>query len=309
MLMPNDKGACINSLLGMAVTIAGFYCTAFLLGDGMGVTSLSMVGMVSMVCGVLLYQTCMDSSWSKFRKDVNKLKEKAEAENHGDDYTTSSKSQTSDISSGQDGKDDTVYSKFCPPLIGALVLLVLGLIWNGFAAGGASAIGPLPPICDAFVNDGLWIPIDGCNEASRGMAYRNFGATSYGTCAPHGNSYIWAWKEQHSSSHCRFGHRSEAKLKQALNQREIVFIGDSMTRYVYHASMRAMGIKDSGAYDATGPKHADINNPLWGTTPINFKWAPLAVDQLSALRDVNRMAAEGTGNKPDLIFLGGGAWD
>jgi len=309
MLLPNDRGACINSLVGMAVTIAGFYCTAFLL-EGMDMTSLPTVGMVSMLCGALLYQSVIDSSWSTYRKTVKQMKGSAIDDNlHGDEYTTSSQSERSD-STGQDGKDETIYSKLCPPLIGAMVLLVLGLTWDGFAAAGASAIGPLPPRCDAFVNDGLWIPIDGCNESSRGMAYRNFGAASYGTCTPHGNSYVWAWKEQSSRTHCRFGHRNEAKLKQSLNRRDVVFIGDSMTRYLYHASMRAMGISDSGAYDATGPKHADISNTLWETTPINFKWAPLAADQLGILKEINRKASEGTEYRPpDLIFLGGGAWD
>lgn len=310
MLLPDDKTACINSLGGMAVTIAGFYCTAFLL-DGIDMINLLTVGIVSMICGVLLYQTVMDSSWSMYRTSVKKMKQTEEEEDIGDEYTTAS--EKSNYSAEQDGKDETIYSKLCPPLIGAMVLIVLGSIWNGFAAAGASAVGPLPPRCDAFVNEGMWIPIDGCNESSRGMAYRDFGVSSYGTCAPHGNSFLWAWKEQPSYTRCRFGHRSEAKVKKALNGREVVYIGDSMTRYVYHASMRAMGITESGAYDATGPKHSDISNTLWETTPINFKWAPLAVDQLGVLKEVNRQAIDAIEDKdtqpPDLIVLGGGAWD
>ena len=84
-----------------------------------------------------------------------------------------------------------------------------------------------------------------------------------------------------------------------------------MTRYLYHASMRAMGIKESGAYDATGPRHADIYNTLWEyETPINFRWAPLAADQLAALKKINSRASETEDiRRPDLIVLGGGAWD
>mmetsp|Transcript_41224 Transcript_41224/g.87844 ORF Transcript_41224/g.87844 Transcript_41224/m.87844 type:complete len:1067 (-) Transcript_41224:249-3449(-) len=308
MLLPDDRGACINSLVGMAVTIAGFYCTAFLL-DGVEMTSLLTVGLVSMVSGALLYQTVLDSSWSTYRKSIKKMKETSD-DDYGDEYSAASQSETHESSERLGEENDTIYGKLCPPIIGAMVLFVLGFTWNGFAAAGASAIGPLPPRCDAFVNDGIWIPIDGCNEASRGMAYRDFGAASYGTCAPHGNSYVWAWKEQLARTRCRFGYRNEAKLKQSLNRREVVFIGDSMTRYVYHASARAMGIKDSGAYDATGPKHADISNILWETTLVKFKWAPLAVDQLNVLKEINRQASEGTEFRPpDLIFLGGGAWD
>ncbi|KAL7554372.1 hypothetical protein ACHAWF_017824 [Thalassiosira exigua] len=304
-LLPNDRGACVNSLVGAAVTIAGFYCAAFLL-EGADMTSLAAVGMASTVCGGLLYQTVVDSSWPAYQKSVKKSKESTDDDNN---YDAVSESERSELSMGQDDNDETIYSKLCPPLIGSMVLLVLGLTLNGFAAAGAGAIGPLPPQCDAFVNEGLWIPIDGCNEASRGMAYRDYGAVGYGTCAPHGNSFLWAWKEQPSRTRCRFGHRSEAKIKTALNRRSVAFIGDSMTRYVYHASMRAMGIADSGAYDATGPKHADISNTLWGTTPINFKWAPLAVDQLGALKEINQRASQAGIQPPDLIVLGGGAWD
>jgi len=306
MLLPNDRQACINSLVGMGVTIAGFYCTAFLM-EGMDMISLISVGMVSAVGGALLYQSVIDSSWFNFRKAVKEAKEELAGNADDDEYTDIDRSE---FSSDVNAENDTFYSKTFPPLIGTMVLLLLGITWNGFASAGASAVGPLPPRCDAFVNDGMWIPIDGCNEASRGMAYRDYGLASYGTCAPHGNSYVWAWREQPSRTRCRFGHRSEEKLKKSLNRREVVFIGDSMTRYVYHASMRTLGIKESGAYDATGPKHADISNKLWDTTNVNFKWAPLAVDQLNVLKEINQRVTKGTGMQPpDLIVLGGGAWD
>jgi len=305
MLLPNDRQACINSLISMGVTIAGFYCTAYLL-ESLDMCTGFVIGVVSMLCGTLLYQTVIDSSWSRYRQTVKKMKHSTDE----DDYSATSQSEMSDFSTEDDSKDESIYSKLCPPLIGAMVVILLGLTWNEFAAAGASAIGRLPSGCDAFVNDGIWVPIDGCNESSRGMAYRNYGAASYGTCQPHGNSYVWAWKDQPSRTHCRFGHRNEARLKKALSRRQVVFVGDSMTRYIYHASMRAMGITNSGEYDATGPKHADISNTLWGTTPIDFKWAPLATDQLISLKEINRQATGSAGNKhPDLIVLGGGAWD
>ncbi|KAL3822907.1 hypothetical protein ACHAXA_010690 [Cyclostephanos tholiformis] len=306
MLLPNDRGACINSLVCMALTLSGFYSAAFLL-EGMNMISLPIVGIVSALSGILMYHTIIDLSWNAYRKSTQK---KSVNGDDDDDYTAISQSERSEYSTEQESTDETIYSKTYPPLIGALVLLVLGLCWSELAAAGASAIGPLPVTCNAFVNDGMWIPIDGCNESTRGIAYRNFGSASYGSCVPPPNSYMWAWKKQPSYTHCRFGHRNEEKLKQILNRREVIFIGDSMTRYVYHASMQAMGIKSSGAYDATGPKHADISNTLFETTPINFKWAPLAVDQLTILKDINRLASEDTSFRPpDLIVLGGGAWD
>ena len=211
MLLPNDQKACLNSLLGMAVTIAGFYCTAFLMEEA-NMTNLVCVGMVSLVGGGLLYQTVIDASWRAFSQAVQQEKNSESEDENGDEI--------SQYSARLDKDNESLYSRICPPLIGALVLLLVGFTWNRFATTGASAVGPLPPQCDAFVNDGVWVPIDGCNEASRGMAYRDFGVASFGTCAPHGNSYVWAWKEPPSRTHCRFGHRNEAKLKLSLRGRE-----------------------------------------------------------------------------------------
>ena len=281
---------------------------------------LPIVGVVSIVCGLLLYQTVMDLSWTAYRKEVvQKERKSALNGDFEDDYTVTSQSERADYSTTdqESATDETVYSKFYPPLIGALVLVLLGLTWNELAITGGSAIGPLPARCEIFVNDGMWIQIDGCDESSRSMAYQIYGMTSYDRrCVPAENSYIWAWNDQPPNTHCRFGHRDEEQMKHILNQREVVFIGDSMTRYVYHATMRLLNIKDSGAYDATGPKHADISNTLWGTSPINFKWAPLAVDQFTILKEINNRLTStiqeggvGVQQQPDLIVLGGGAWD
>jgi hypothetical protein len=45
-----------------------------------------------------------------------------------------------------------------------------------------------------------------------------------------------------------------------------------MTRNIYQASLRAMGVYEAGAYDATIPKHTDLSQTLWNTTAVNFKW-------------------------------------
>jgi len=301
-ILPDDREACIRSSVAMLVTIAGFYCTAFVV-DEMDMTSLISVGVVSIVCGTLLYQSVMDSTWATYRKAVKAAKRKLEADlGDSDDHITT----TSDSEATED--KETTISRFCPPLIGAMVVLVLGLTWNGFATTGARSIGPLPSTCDAFANNGSWIPFDGCNEASRGMAYRENQVSSYGMCLPHGNSHIWAWEKQASHTHCRFGHRDETQVKKVLNKRRVIFIGDSMTRNLYSASLRIMGVAGSGAYDATLPKHQGITSILWGTTPVVFKWAPLAVDQLAVLKEVNDNSVDGN-TAQDLIVLGGGAWD
>lgn len=306
-MLPDDGEACIRSSVGSLVTIAGFYCTAFVVEE-MEIANLMSVGVVSVVCGTLLYQSVMDSTWTSYRETVKAAKRKLDADLGDNDDHNSTTSESDFVTSNAEEKD-TAISKFCPPLIGAMVVLVLGLIWNGFAATGASSIGLLPSSCDAFVNSGSWIPIDGCNEASRGVAHRENQVSSFGMCLPHGNSHIWAWEKQPSYTHCRFGYRDEAQVKKVLNNRKIVFIGDSETRNLHYASLRIMGVTGSGAYDATLPKHQDTTSILWGgTTPVVFKWAPLAVDQLAVLKEVNDNARDGS-SQPDLIFLGGGAWD
>ena len=80
---------------------------------------------------------------------------------------------------------------------------------------------------------------------------------------------------------------------------------------MYHAMLRALGVQGSGAYDATGAKHADISNEV-GTINVDFQWAPFASDQLEAFRSLNQKIAKGTEWErgfPDLIIVGGGAWD
>jgi len=309
MLLPDDRAVCIRSMVGLAVVIIGFYSTAFVFG-GMDMSGLKSIGLVSMVGGWLLYQTVIDSTWFEYRRAAKKAKmTMASSEEDDDDDVRSDSSQSYD----ERGTEyESAVSRMCPPIIGTMVLLVLGLVWSGFATEGAGSVGLLPPGCDAFVNDGQWIPIDGCNESSRGMAYRDYGADAYGSCAPHGVSYVWAWTQQPPRTHCRFSHRDEEKMKKMLNRRKVVFIGDSMTRYLYHSTVRALGIEGSGAYDATGPKHADIHHTLWETTPVTFRWAPLATDQLNILKEYNKISSAGEGYEnlgPDLIVLGGGAWD
>lgn len=309
-ILPDDRAACIRSIFVMVVVITGFYCTAFVV-EGMDMKNLLSVGIASIVCGTLLYQSVMDSTWTAYRNAANTAKMALEDDDNVDDYkitTFGSELTEFSISNVEDG--ETMISRFCPPFVGGMILLVLGLTWNGFAATGAGTVGPLPPTCDAFVNNGSWIPIDGCNEASRGMAYRDYQVSSYGTCMPHGNSLIWAWKKQPNHAHCRFGYRDELQVQKFLNSRKVIFIGDSMTRNLYYASLRVMGVAGSGAYDATLPKHQDINSIPWGTTTVFFKWAPLAVDQLAMLKEINDKSMKGSGLRTyDLIVLGGGAWD
>ena len=78
-------------------------------------------------------------------------------------------------------------------------------------------------------------------------------------------------------------------LNNTLRQRRVVFVGDSMTRNLYYALCRQLGMVEAGQYDATGPKHADFYNTI-GDTSVDFKWAPLAVDQVTTTKELNNTA-------------------
>lgn len=280
-LLPCDRNACIRSLTSIFVVISGFYLTAFTL-NRIHSTSLGAVGIVSVICGGLLYQTVMDSTWTEYHSAVKKARED---EDEDEDKSFADKSDVSYYTAGDLSKESIV-AKLCPPIIGVMFLFVLGSIWNEIAIAGATSVGPLSPLCADFVNDGLWFPVDACTESNRGMAYRNHHVASFGTCSPRGASLIWAWKEQPAHTHCRFGLRGEAKLKRLLNRRRLLFIGDSMTRNIYHASLRAMGMRKAGAYDATIPKHTDLAEIMWHDTSVNFKWvSSLKINNTSCFLD------------------------
>jgi len=266
-LLPCDRNACIRSLTSILVVISGFYLTAFTLNRIHSI-SLAAVGIVSVICGGLLYQAVMDSTWNEYHSAVKKARED---EDDDEDTSFADKSDVSYYTAGDLSKE-SIIAKLCPPIIGVMFLFVLGSIWNEIAIAGASSVGALPPQCADFVNDGSWFPVDTCNESNRGMAYRNHHVASFGTCSPRGASLIWAWKEPPAHTHCRFGLRGKAKLKRLLNRRRLLFIGDSMTRNIYHASLRAMGMRESGAYDATKPKHTDLTEVMWDNASVNFKW-------------------------------------
>ena len=296
MLLPDkDLATCVRSLGAMVGSIGVFYAVALVL-ESFGLASLTAVAVISASCGMLLYQTVVDATWSSYREGATQGAD-------DDDRSLAGSVLKAGIAVS---KSDSSVARASAPLIASMVLLVMGLTWHGMAETGAGKIKPLRTECDAFVNDGAWIPVDGCDETGRGEAYRLYGIGSFATCGAVGPSYVWGWNATTSSTHCRFARRDAKKLRAALGHRSMVYIGDSMTRNLYYATLRSMGVAEAGRYDATMPKHSDVFNTV-GSASVDFRWAPLAVDQLSALRDINGKVSRGTG--PDLIVMGGGTWD
>ncbi len=293
MLLPNDKKKCIRSMVCLVIIVVAFYLLAFFL-DHFGFKSLTTIAITSIVCGVLLYQTVMDTTWDSHRQ----ISKQSDNESYG----------SSSVFSNSQERVDSSVARFSPLVIGAMVIFIVGISWQGMAIAGAGKIKPLHSGCEALANSGHWIPVDGCNEFGMSSAHRMHGISSFATCHPAGGSYIWGWESVPSSTHCRFIQRTEKQLLKSLNHQRIGFVGDSMTRNLYHAFCRQLGIKDAGQFDATGPKHQDIARTV-KNTGIEFIWAPLASNQLSVLRGISEKVKQQDVAKFDLIVVGGGAWD
>lgn len=273
MVLPDNRQACLRNLAGMGTAIAFFCFVAYVL-DSQNMLNLQSVAIVSVACGILLFQFLVDYS-----------------------------SQRLESPQGRNPVHTSV-----PYLSGLLLIIGCGLVWHGMAVHGASKILPLPATCQAYANDGQWVPLSGCDEGPNGEEYRKFGISSVSTCSTQNNVLVWGWKQTSSNSHCRFKQRDPKSLKTHLKKRTIYFAGDSETRYMYHAFNRQLGIPDAGAYNATAGRHHDIERKV-GDITLNFMWAPIAPDLVKIVKSISETSADGTKKAPDMIVLGGGAWD
>ena len=192
-----------------------------------------------------------------------------------------------------------------PHLAGVLVVTFMGSIWSRMGQYGASAIGPLPAACDTAVQTGAWVPVDLCNQETRGHSYRNYGMENAATCIPESPTYVWGWRATPPSSYCRMRQRHSKAILETLADRTIYFIGDSILRHLYHSLCRQVGDTRAGAYNTTSEKHGNFTR-RYDTLNLEFRWAPYTNDTLA---DALQSLFENEANLPDAIILGGGAWD
>lgn len=294
------QGNSIKCIWSMAILLAllfGFYFAAFILDKFGMVTPGSLMALIT-ICGILLYQTVMDTTWDDFRDRSRPISSIYR------DIRDSRSRQPPEI------MEESALSKLSPPLIGVLVVLVLGASWetlallninNGKVSTGVlgSKPTPLSPSCAASVNVGKWIPVDSCSDYHRSIAAHRYQVASLAHC--HAASG-WAW-EAHPDE-CRFHHRDSHVLRNALRHRSIVFIGGSITLRLFHAVCRALGNTDSGFFGAAILEHADVVRQ-YGSISVRFKYAPLAHDQVTKLNDFQSAKEK----IPDLLVIGGGVWD
>jgi hypothetical protein len=137
MLLPNNRDKCIRNMVGMGVVICVFVAIAFSLRS-LGLMSMITLAVVSIGCGSLLYKTIMEETWRRFQKC-----ERSDPDVPSDLSVDHSRA-TDVVGQSKDDHESTITS-VAPPVGGALVVLFIGLAWQGFAQLGASKISRLPP--------------------------------------------------------------------------------------------------------------------------------------------------------------------
>ena len=304
MILPDNREACFRNLGGMVSVVASFCGLAFLL-KSQGIMGLKTVGVVSVAGGYLLYTFLLKHTNAHHANAVDAAAGTLDVEQPT--RTSTTRMGTSTSTSTSTIQHPTAMMISCAVAVAAIGSS--GIAWHGMAVTGASKIRTLPSTCDIHANKGQWMSLNGCDDGPRGEEYRKFGVSTVSTCSAQNPVYVWGWDDQPSSTHCRFKQRDVKSLKKHLKDRTIYFAGDSITRYLYHAFCRQLGITDAGsyAYDAKGGKHHNLSQQI-GDIKVEFIWAGYATEVVEAVGNLT-ISNSDDHNKLDLVVLGGGAWD
>lgn len=302
LLPENDVRFCLYSLVGILGITLLLYGVALSL-MAINLARLSIVGLLSIVCGSCLYQFIMDTTWRNFKESAPPLT--TGPDSFLDHFMVNQSTHARQTHPSHQNLPESIIARFFPLILSSVAIVVVGMTWETCAKMGASNIAPLPPHCAKWANNGNWIPVSSCSAQDRAEAYR-FSDVSMLACHPNYPLQVWGWTANDPNTHCRFAHRSPADLKKRLRNRTIVFVGDSITRNLYHATLRALGAQ-TDSHDATAARHSDAERTLEDGIHLEFRWAPLALDQLHLLLEYNSDSIKI--NLPHLLIQGGGAWD
>jgi hypothetical protein len=267
MMLPNDRTACFRNLLYFGGALFSSVTLAAIL-RALEVLNLTSVAGCSLLFGGLLYKTICD--------------------------------HTVDASAPRPRNMSHPISFWS---VGALAVLLVGMMWHSMATVGAGKIKPLPASCDEHVRQGAWISLDVCNENTMGSSYRDHGIGALGTCLPQTETFVWGWEAAPSASQCRVVARDAKSLLKTLKHRNVTFVGDSVIRHLYHATCRQVGDKSAGSYNTTVSKWTDFSRK-YKSAAMEFRWAPFVNELTTTIQTIQRDK-----EKPDLVVLGGGAWD
>jgi len=289
LMLPNDEKKCVRNILSLGGAVISFYLIGFVL-DRMQMAQPGTIATVTIICGILLYQSIMDMTWIDYR--LSSVEPSANKDENESNATL---------------PKDSAISKSSPPLLGTMAVLLLGVSWHFLVrSGSALPLSPLPESCSHDANEGGWFAIDACSDMHRGVAVRDHGiGVNYERCE-RGEVLQWGWEKNSLTSKCRFRYRSPEQLQTKLFGRYILFVGDTMTRNLFYATCRSLGDSSAGNYDAEMPIHSDITKSFQDTL-LEYKWAPLAVDIITKLNGYQSESA--LSQRPDLIVVGGGIWD
>jgi hypothetical protein len=282
MLLPDNLRSCVATLAALVSSFLLCYFAVIILGNT-GMLSMWTLGACSVVGGSILYSTIMHLAGRSF----------------------------AEINASPAFRSTRVLLRYIPVhLLGAgLVLYALGSGWGWLASHGAGEVRALGDLCADHVQNGAWSLVNVCGEEVQGELYRAYGIAGLGTCIPQSPTYVWGWKISSSSSQCRIRQRSSTSVLDHLENRSIVFIGDSILRHLYHSMCRQVGDEKAGMYNTTAEKHGNFTRQ-YATLRLDFLWAPYTTPAIDGnLGSTLRSLFEETGRLPDAIVVGGGAWD
>lgn len=92
-----------------------------------------------------------------------------------------------------------------------------------------------------------------------------------------------------------------------LRDRHLAFVGDSQTRHVYAAVLRAVASHPENASLDTDEKHRDWEHELVGGGRASFRWAPFLSNVTAVVSDPS-FAGEGWLGPPDALVMGATLW-
>ena len=268
MLLPeNDESTSKKRAVSIVVGIATLYALTRLLvyADMVSVGSISTI---MVVCGILLFQRVVDRTWAgyrDFRSNLNQHTVRLRVD----------KSSTAEMS---------------PPLISILVfaaaLYALTFLNNAYKP------------CIATVNAGHWVPVSPCSRRK----LREFHAVNYvgpKECSDSNSTYLeWSWPNQH----CGYRYRGNTEVRQKLQGKKVVLIGDASVRSLFLSLSRFMGDASVAGFETL---HSDARK-IYGSSIFEYKWAPLSVDIVTKLKSLKNAEVLVSGvRRPDLIIAGG----
>ena len=280
MLFPtNDEEKCYQNTVMCSVAVMILYVVACILTWAETI-SLGTISTVTMIVGILLYQALMEMTWSDYSGTSPKLKK-----NHFED---------------DDEAEEGGTPKVSPTLLATLSIFLMGFaLYQNVLTSSSQSCNP------NHANKGRWVPLNAC--LARTKLGRDFNAMNYfgpTQCSTLNTTEQWAWPE----NKCGFHYHSRTEVQLKLQEKRIVFIGDSSVRKLYQSLCRFTGDLSAGGYEGTSTSHSDAST-LIGSTSLEFKWAPLSVDITTKIKGMKASLSTEREGGPDIIIAGGGVWD